>query len=191
MLQVRTSCVLLLVYQNCMCEESILCYIRTYQVVCIVTCKYTKCSLPPPHTQSYTLPVNTVNSTVESLYETSATEPEIYWEPSTQEEEIYAQMAQWGYQEIPRASVTLSNKLGEGEFGEVYKAELKVSKERSLDVAVKLVKKGAPAEERTKLLQEAATLGQFKHRHVVRLIGVVTIEEPVSLSPVVHTYVCT
>ena len=139
------------------------------------------------HTQPYTLPVNTVNSTVESLYETSATEPEIYWEPGTQEEEIYAQMAQWGYQEIPRASVTLSKKLGEGQFGEVYKAELKVSKERSLDVAVKLVKKGAPAEERTKLLQEAANLGQFKHRHVVRLIGVVTIEEPVSLYPVVRT----
>ena len=155
-----------------------------------------KCSLPPTHThthththtQLYTLPVNTVNSTVESLYETSATEPEIYWEPSTQEEEIYSQMAQWGYQEIPRASVTLSKKLGEGQFGEVYKAELKVSKERSLDVAVKLVKKGAPAEERTKLLQEAANLGQFKHRHVVRLIGVVTIEEPVSLSPVVRMY---
>ena len=56
-----------------------------------------------------------------------------------------------------------------------------MSKERSFDVAVKLVKKGAPAEERTKFLQEAANLGQFKHRHVVRLIGVMTLGEPVSL----------
>ena len=101
--------------------------------------------------------------------------------PSSKEEEIYVQMSQWRYQEIPCASVTLSKKLGEGQFGEVYKAELKAPNGASLDVAVKLVKKGAPAEERTKLLQEAANLGQFKHRHVVRLIGVVTIEEPVSL----------
>ena len=72
-------------------------------------------------------------------------------------------------------------KLGVGQFGEVYKAELKAPNGASLDVAVKLVKKGAPTEETTKLLQEAANLGQFKHRHVVRLIGVVTIEEPVSL----------
>ena len=112
----------------------------------------------------------------------------IYYSPSEDIDGIFAQMAQWGYQEIPRASFTLSEKLGEGQFGEVYKAELKVSKERSLDVAVKLVKTGAPTEETTKFLQEAANLGQFKHRHVVRLIGVVTIEEPVSLCPVVHTY---
>ena len=117
----------------------------------------------------------------ESTYERSSLHREKYKKPGSNNEEIYTQMAQWGYQEIPRASVTLSEKLGEGQFGEVYKAELKVSEEKSLDVAVKLVKKGAPAEETTKLLQEAANLGQFKHRHVVRLIGVVTIEEPVSL----------
>ena len=46
----------------------------------------------------------------------------------------------------------------------VYKAELKAPNGASLDVAVKLVKKGAPAEETTKLLQEAANLGQFKHK---------------------------
>ena len=117
----------------------------------------------------------------ESTYERYSLHREKYKKPGSNNMEIYAQMAQWGYQEIPRASVTLSKKLGEGQFGEVYKAELKVSKEKSLDVAVKLVKEGAPAEERTKLLQEAVNLGQFKHRHVVRLIGVVTIEDPVSL----------
>ena len=92
-------------------------------------------------------------------------------------------ITKWGYQEVPRDSVTLSKKLGEGQFGEVYKAELKVSKERSLDVAVKLVKKGAPAEERTKLLQEAANLGQFKHDHVVRLMGVVTMGRTSEFAP--------
>ena len=89
-------------------------------------------------------------------------------------------MAKGGYQEIPRSTITLSEKLGEGQFGEVFKAEMRTVRGASLEVAVKLVKKGSPPEERTKLLQEAATLGQFKHRHVVRLIGVVTLQEPVS-----------
>ena len=105
---------------------------------------------------------------------------ELYCEPSTDEEGIYAQMAKWGFRELPRSRIVLSKKLGEGEFGEVYKAEMKTVKGASLEVAVKLVKKGSPPEERTKLLQEAATLGQFKHRHVVRLIGVVTTGDPVS-----------
>ena len=50
------------------------------------------------------------------------------------------------------------------------------------DVAVKLVKKGAPREGRVKPLQEAAILGQFKHKHIVSLLEVVmhmhTVGEP-------------
>ena len=127
---------------------------------------------------------------VDMIYNMSHCNSESYMAPSSKEEEIYAQMSQWGYQEIPRASVPLSEKLGVGQFGEVFKAELKAPNGASLDVAVKLVKKGAPAEETTKLLQEAATLGQFKHKHVVRLIGVVTLGEPVSLLQyiVLHMY---
>ena len=121
-----------------------------------------------------------VNGIPEGIYKMSFCKEEKYCSPSENEDGVYSQMAKWGYKEIPDVGVRLSKKLGEGHFGEVYKAELKVSKERNLHVAVKLVKKGAPAEERTKLLQEAATLGQFKHKHVVRLIGVVTLGEPVS-----------
>ena len=36
--------------------------------------------------------------------------------------------------------------------------------------------------ERVKLLQEAAVMGQFLHPRVVRLFGVVTLGQPVSLS---------
>ena len=70
-------------------------------------------------------------------------------------------------------------KLGEGQFGEVYKAVLKSPTGTSQDVAVKLVKKGAPQEETLKLLQEAAILGQFSHKHIVPLVGVVSVDEPV------------
>ena len=84
------------------------------------------------------------------------------------------------YHEIPRDKVKMLTKLGEGQFGEVYKAVLKSPTGTSQEVAVKLVKKGAPQEERLKLLQEAAILGQFKHNHIVHLVGVVTVDEPVS-----------
>ena len=47
---------------------------------------------------------------------------------------------------------------------------------------MKLVKKGAPQEERVKLLHEAGILGQFKHKNIIDLVGVVTVGEPVGLS---------
>ena len=106
--------------------------------------------------------------------------PANYWKPGPKEEEIYLQMYHCKYREIPRNLVTLSNQLGRGQFGEVYQAEWEIPQYGPVDVAVKLVKKGAPQEERVKLLQEAAILGQFKHKHVVSLLGVVTLGEPVS-----------
>ena len=112
--------------------------------------------------------------------ETSCTGEDIYWSPSSKEEEIYAQMSRHKYQEIPRDKVKMLTKLGEGQFGEVYKAVLKTPTGTSQDVAVKVVKKGAPQEERLKLLQEAAILGQFRHNHILHLVGVVTTDEPVS-----------
>ena len=112
--------------------------------------------------------------------ETACTDEDTYWSPSSKEEEIYAQMSHRKYQEIPRDKVKMLTKLGEGEFGEVYKAVLKTPTGTSQDVAVKVVKKGAPQDERLKLLQEAAILGQFRHNHILHLVGVVTTDEPVS-----------
>ena len=111
---------------------------------------------------------------------TACTDEDTYWSPSSKEEEIYAQMSRRKYQEIPRDKVKMLTKLEEGEFGEVYKAVLKTPTGTRQDVAVKVVKKGAPQEERLKLLQEAAILGQFKHNHILHLVGVVTTDEPVS-----------
>ena len=49
-----------------------------------------------------------------------------------------------------------------------------------LEVAVKMIKEGAPEDEKIKFLQEAAINGQFHHLNIVRLLGVVTVGEPVS-----------
>ena len=56
-----------------------------------------------------------------------------------------------------------------------------------INVAIKTVK-NSTEQERVKLLQEAAIMGQFAHKYVVRLMGVVTVGEPVS-SVGIHAWV--
>lgn len=74
---------------------------------------------------------------------------------------------------------SINNTLGEGQFGFVNKG-LWTSPDGRHDVAVKMLKPDATEEDRVKLLQEAAIMGQFSHQNIVKLYGVVTIGEPVS-----------
>ena len=103
----------------------------------------------------------------------------IYWSPGATEDQIYGQMSQNKYQELPRSSVHLGEALGEGEFSDVYRGEWQ-STMGCVEVAVKVSRDCLEPDERVKLLQEAAVMGQFLHPRVVRLFGVVTLGEPVS-----------
>ena len=47
-------------------------------------------------------------------------------------------------------------------------------------MAVKTLKPGSTETDKIRFLQEAAINGQFRHPNVVKLIGVVTIDQPVS-----------
>ena len=69
--------------------------------------------------------------------------------------------------------------LGAGQFGTVHKG-IWQSTRRTVDVAVKMLKTTTEGNEKVKFLQEAAINGQFKHPNVVKLLGVVTVGEPVS-----------
>jgi serine/threonine protein kinase len=51
----------------------------------------------------------------------------------------------------------------------------------TVEVAVKTLKEGAGEEDKVKFLQEAAIMGQFSHPNVVKLYGVITEGESVSL----------
>ena len=68
--------------------------------------------------------------------------------------------------------------LGSGEFGTGHKGEW-LSPMRAVEVALKTLKPGSDEGAMVKFLQEAAINGQFRHRNVVKLHGVVTVGDPV------------
>lgn len=69
--------------------------------------------------------------------------------------------------------------LGSGQFGTVNEGVWHCPWGK-MQVAVKMLRVRAIEQEKVKLLQEAAIMGQFVHPNVVRLHGVVTVGEPVS-----------
>lgn len=71
------------------------------------------------------------------------------------------------------------DQISAGKYGKVSKARWNVSMS-SLQIAIKQLKPNAADEERVKLLQEAAIMGQFWHANVVKLYGLMTIGSPVS-----------
>lgn len=83
----------------------------------------------------------------------------------------------------------VTRSIGEGQFGSVSMGVWTLPDGRH-EVAVKMLKPEASDEARIKVLQEAAIMGQFAHKNVVRLEGVVTVGDPVSLGRVaVHLFV--
>ena len=72
-------------------------------------------------------------------------------------------------------------KLGAGNFGSVCKGVWNLTGGKT-DVAVKMLKPNSSEQDKVKFLQEAAIMGQFSHHNVVKLYGVVTLDEPVSQS---------
>ena len=99
-----------------------------------------------------------------------------YWQPSLVDSEIYGYMERNQFAILQPSSVTIKDVIGEGEFGLVCKGECKMGDE-FVEVAVKRAKEDDTETNTTKLLQEAAILGQFHHKNVLKLIGVVKYEQ--------------
>lgn len=81
--------------------------------------------------------------------------------------------------EIPRNSVVINRKLGEGAFGTVYGGEAELPEQGWVPVAVKTLKKGSTTEEKLDFLSEAEVMKRFEHKNIVKLLGVCTKEEPI------------
>ena len=69
--------------------------------------------------------------------------------------------------------------LGSGQFGTVNKGVWQCPRGER-EVAIKLLQAGAMEDSRVKFLKEAAIMGQFSHRNIISLFGVVTLGDPVS-----------
>ena len=90
---------------------------------------------------------------------------------------------------VPSSTYRITGHLGSGQFCTVHKGVWQ-SPVGAIEVAVKQLQSGASEEEEIKFLQEAAINGQFKHPNVVKLMGVVTMGEPVSLWSVMLVLAC-
>ena len=80
--------------------------------------------------------------------------------------------------ELKRGLVKIVSPLGKGNFGDVSKALLHEPGRPEYIVAVKRLLEDVEPTARKELLQEAALMAQFSHAHVVGLVGVVTVGEP-------------
>ena len=72
--------------------------------------------------------------------------------------------------EIPRSALVLQERLGAGQFGEVWRGEWK----GTTPVAIKTLKEGTMTKE--DFLKEARIMKTLSHPHLVRLFAVVTTE---------------
>nr|KAF6300816.1 protein tyrosine kinase 2 [Myotis myotis] len=80
--------------------------------------------------------------------------------------------------EIQRERIELGRCIGEGQFGDVHQGIYVSPENPALAVAIKTCKNCTSDSVREKFLQEALTMRQFDHPHIVKLIGVIT-ENPV------------
>ncbi|XP_025250921.1 focal adhesion kinase 1 isoform X8 [Theropithecus gelada] len=93
------------------------------------------------------------------------------------EEDTYTMPSTRDY-EIQRERIELGRCIGEGQFGDVHQGIYMSPENPALAVAIKTCKNCTSDSVREKFLQEALTMRQFDHPHIVKLIGVIT-ENPV------------
>ncbi|ELK13759.1 Ephrin type-A receptor 1 [Pteropus alecto] len=77
-------------------------------------------------------------------------------------------------QELDPAWLIVDTVIGEGEFGEVYRGNLRIPGQDCKTVAIKTLKDTSPDGQWWNFLREATIMGQFNHPHILHLEGVVT-----------------
>lgn len=80
---------------------------------------------------------------------------------------------------IKREQITLTKRLGSGAFGEVFEGKVRdINDELETRVAIKSLKDGATQCEILEFIKEAKLMNNFKHRHILQLIGVCLDNDP-------------
>ncbi|XP_029680165.1 proto-oncogene tyrosine-protein kinase ROS-like isoform X4 [Formica exsecta] len=80
---------------------------------------------------------------------------------------------------IKQEQITLAKFLGSGAFGKVFQGNAKdLERPGITPVAIKMLRKDASSQEKTEFLQEARLMSHFRHKHVLRLLGVCLDTDP-------------
>ena len=83
--------------------------------------------------------------------------------------------------EIPKESLVIVKELGEGQFGKVFEGNLRLNPEGGIKkVAIKLLSKVEHSAQDHFFL-EAMTMRKFSHPHIIKLIGIISRADPISL----------
>ncbi|EJW84650.1 protein kinase domain-containing protein [Wuchereria bancrofti] len=81
--------------------------------------------------------------------------------------------------ELRHETVIIENKIGEGEFGEVFSGKYKLPTGRMVEVAIKLAKTAETSKEKIKeMMKEARLMRNYEHPNVVRMYGVCVEHDP-------------
>lgn len=80
--------------------------------------------------------------------------------------------------ELNNDDVELTQKIGKGNFGDVYRATLNPGRQL---VAVKTCKNTLPEEQKKKFLQEGRILKQYDHPNIVKFIGICVQKQPIMI----------
>lgn len=80
--------------------------------------------------------------------------------------------------ELNNDDVILQDKIGRGNFGDVYKGRLRATDQ---EVAVKTCRVTVAEEHKRKFLQEGRILKQYDHPNVVKLIGICVQKQPIMI----------
>ncbi|CAL1681233.1 unnamed protein product [Lasius platythorax] len=74
---------------------------------------------------------------------------------------------------IEKKQITLEKFLGSGKFGKVFEGTVKdLEGLDTTPVAIKMLRKNASPQEKEKFLQEAELMSHFRHKHVLKLLGI-------------------
>ena len=76
-------------------------------------------------------------------------------------------------------AITLSNKIGEGQFDEVFFGTLRLYKQREKSVAMQTLRRLTEKANRQQLIMEARFMRSFWHKNIVNLLSVAAQQEPV------------
>ena len=79
--------------------------------------------------------------------------------------------------EISRKEIDLQKKFASGQFGVVYRGTYHTQR-GDIPVALKTLKEASDTNTKVAFMREAAILAQFQHPNVLRLIGVLTAQQP-------------